>query len=142
MLIDKAIQAKTCTATIEHDSHVEILLSLVVMIITSKFDIFILYQTCDQAGEKGKCRCSEQKRYEVPQISDANACAHPGTMVVMDLNTEVALRAMECSWRSHDIAAMTVTKFIFWICRFFFVNVLELQFAVKLLSIGRERIER
>ena len=65
--------------------------------------------------------CVEEEADEVPDIASTDARAHPWTVMVMHLNTETAVRAVERARRSDYLAGGAVGES------------LRLQWNVKLL---------
>ena len=64
------------------------------------------YSCREQSVQTGKA----QKADEVPDVPQANTSSHQRTVVVVDLDADIAICTMVGSWWSIDIAGVTIRK--------------------------------
>ena len=69
------------------------------------------YNCREQSVQTGKA----QEADEVPDVPQAYASSHPRTVVIVDLDADIAIRAMVGSWWPVDLAGVTIRESFNWL---------------------------
>ena len=54
----------------------------------------------------------EQEQHKISRVPSPDAGAHPGAVVIVNLDTEAAYAAMERTWRPQYLTCIAVGKFL------------------------------